>query len=62
MAVAAVADLRSHRPPASAEELERFETDMLAGFVRARAPAGLVDSTIRSDTGHLKLPIASADP
>lgn len=43
-------------------ELAGFETDMLAGFVRARAPAGLVDSTIRSDTGHLKLPIASADP
>jgi hypothetical protein len=43
-------------------ELAGFETDMLAGFVRARALAGLVDSTIRSDTGHLKLPIASADP
>ena len=54
--------LREHWVPASAEELAGFETDMLAGFVLARAPAGLVDSTIRGDTGHLKLPIASADP
>ncbi|MFI6107518.1 hypothetical protein [Streptomyces sp. NPDC051310] len=27
------------RPPATAEELEQFETDVLAGFVLARAPA-----------------------
>ena len=29
------------------EELAEFETDVLAGFVLARASAGLVDSTIR---------------
>ena len=28
---------------------------MLAGFVLARASAGLADSTIRNDTGHLQL-------
>ena len=27
-------------PPASAEELERFETDVLAGMVLARSAAG----------------------
>jgi hypothetical protein len=40
--------------PASAEELAGFETDVLAGFVLARASAGLADSTIRNDTGHLE--------
>ena len=39
----------------SAEEIESFETDVLAGFVLARASAGLADSTIRNDTGHLDL-------
>jgi hypothetical protein len=43
------------RTPASAEELAGFETDVLAGFVLARASAGLADSTIRNDTGHLDL-------
>jgi hypothetical protein len=28
---------------------------VLAGFVLARASAGLADSTIRNDTGHLDL-------
>jgi hypothetical protein len=32
-----------------------FETDVLAGFVLARASAGLADSTVRNDTGHLDL-------
>jgi hypothetical protein len=41
--------------PATAEELAGFETDVLAGFVLARASAGLVDSTIRNDTNHLEL-------
>jgi integrase/recombinase XerD len=31
------------------------KTDVLAGFVLARASAGLVDSTIRNDTNHLEL-------
>ena len=55
MALALVRDLREHRVPASAEELADFETDVLAGFVLARASAGLADSTIRNDTGHLDL-------
>jgi integrase/recombinase XerD len=36
------------------EELADFETDVLAGFVLARAAAGLADGTIRSDVGHLE--------
>ncbi|MFE7216201.1 hypothetical protein ACFY0A_42180 [Streptomyces sp. NPDC001698] len=39
-ALAVVRDLREHWAPASAEELERFETDVLSGFVLARASAG----------------------
>lgn len=55
MALAVVRDLREYRAPVSAEELAEFETDVLAGFVLARASAGLVDSTIRNDTNHLEL-------
>ena len=55
MALAVVRDLREHRVPTTEEELADFETDVLAGFVLARASAGLADSTIRSDTGHLDL-------
>src|SRR5438067_6250296 len=47
--------MRELRVPASAEDLADFETDVLAGFVLARASAGLADSTIRNDTGHLQL-------
>jgi integrase/recombinase XerD len=54
LALAVVRDLREHRLPASDEELTDFETDVLAGFVLARASAGLVDSTIRNDTNHLE--------
>ncbi|WSQ08978.1 hypothetical protein OG604_15030 [Streptomyces sp. NBC_01231] len=49
MALAVVRDLREYRAPVSEEELAEFETDVLAGFVLARASAGLVDSTIRND-------------
>ncbi|MFJ9209868.1 hypothetical protein [Streptomyces sp. NPDC102264] len=52
-ALAVVRDLREHWAPASAEELERFENDVLSGFVLARASAGLADGTIRGDVGHL---------
>lgn len=55
MALAVVRDLREHRGPASDEELADFEIDVLAGFVLARASAGLADSTIRNDTNHLEL-------
>jgi integrase/recombinase XerD len=55
VALAVVRDLREHRAPATEEDLADFETDVLAGFVLARASAGLVDSTIRNDTNHLEL-------
>jgi hypothetical protein len=35
-------------------ELAGFETDVLAGFVLARAAAGLSDGTISSDVVHLE--------
>jgi site-specific recombinase XerD len=50
---AVVRDLRQQRAPATVEELEQFETDVLAGFVLARASAGLVDGTIRGDISNL---------
>jgi integrase/recombinase XerD len=53
LALAAVRDLCPERRPPSLEELADFETDVLAGFVLARASAGLVDATIRGDVGHL---------
>ena len=49
-----VRDLREQRAPASPEEVADFETDVLAGFVLARASAGLADATIRGDVGHLE--------
>ena len=55
LALALVRDLRELREPSGAEEIESFETDVLAGFVLARASAGLADSTIRNATGHLEL-------
>jgi len=53
LTLAAVRDLREFRDPVSAEELEQLETDVLAGFVLARASAGVADGTIRGDVGHL---------
>jgi len=55
LALAVVRDLREQRSPTTAEELADFETDLLAGFVLARAAAGLADTTIRNDTNHLEL-------
>ena len=52
--LAAVRDLREHRVPASPEELEQFEVDVLAGFVLARASSGVTDATIRGEVGHLE--------
>ncbi|WP_433337591.1 hypothetical protein [Spirillospora sp. CA-294931] len=46
-------DLRVARAPARAEDLEALETDVLSGFVLARA-AGLSDGTISSDVVHLE--------
>ncbi|WP_206061540.1 hypothetical protein [Nonomuraea basaltis] len=55
MALGVVRDLREHRAPPGEEDLAAFETDVLAGFVLARASAGLTDSTIRNDANHLEL-------
>jgi integrase/recombinase XerD len=55
LALALVKDLRDLRAPVGDEEVADFETEVLAGFVLARAAAGLVDSTIRNDTNHLGL-------
>ena len=41
-------------PRPGPDELAAFETDVLAGFVLARAAAGLADNTIRSDVSHLE--------
>jgi hypothetical protein len=49
LGLALVRDLRELRAPSSADEIAAFETDVLAGFVLARASAGLADSTIRND-------------
>ena len=54
MGLAVVRDLREARAPADPEEIAEFETDVLAGFVLARAAAGLADKTIRADVGHLE--------
>jgi integrase/recombinase XerD len=54
LSLAVVRDLREARVPAGPDELAAFETDVLAGFVLARAAAGLADATIRSDVLHLE--------
>ncbi|MEV4113371.1 hypothetical protein [Nonomuraea sp. NPDC049695] len=54
MALAVVRDLRVARAPVTPEDLEALETDVLAGFVLARAAAGLSDGTISSDVVHLE--------
>jgi hypothetical protein len=41
--------MRVARAPVTAEELAALQTDVLAGFVLARAAAGLSDGTIASD-------------
>ena len=55
MGLALVHDMRELRAPSDEDEVAAFETDVLAGLVLARALAGLADSTIRNDTGHLDL-------
>lgn len=54
MGLAVVRQLHERRTPASPDEIAGFETDVFSGFVLARASAGLSDSTIRGDTGHLE--------
>jgi hypothetical protein len=50
LALAVVRDLREHRAPATAEELADFETDVLAGFVLARASAGRTGQSVGGGT------------
>ena len=52
--VPAPRDLRQMRAAAGPAELAEFETDVLAGFVLARAAAGLSDGTISSDILQLE--------
>jgi site-specific recombinase XerD len=54
LSLAVVRDLREACLQPSAEQLADFETDVLAGFVLARAAAGLSDSTISHDVMHLE--------
>ncbi|MFI5851609.1 tyrosine-type recombinase/integrase [Micromonospora chalcea] len=54
LVLAAVRDLREFRGQVSAAEAVEFETDVLAGFVLARASAGLADATVRGDVGQLE--------
>jgi site-specific recombinase XerD len=54
LSLAVVRDLRVARPPVTEDEVAAFETDVLAGFVLARAAAGLSDGTIASDVMHLE--------
>jgi len=54
MGFAVVRDLREARGAAGPEELAAFETDVLAGFVLARAAAGLADSTVAGEVIHLE--------
>ncbi|MFG1946709.1 tyrosine-type recombinase/integrase [Nonomuraea sp. NPDC048826] len=54
MSLSVVRDLREARAPVGPEELVEFETDVLAGFVLARAAAGLSDATISSEVIHIE--------
>jgi len=54
MRLAVVRDMREAHVPAGPEEAAAFETDVLAGFVLARAAAGLSDKTISGDVSHLE--------
>ena len=54
MSLAVVRDLRVARAPATAEDLAALQADVLAGFVLARAAAGLPDETIASDVLHVE--------
>lgn len=50
----AVRAVRDARPPESEFDLAAFETDVLAGFVLARASVGLADVTVRHDVMYLE--------
>jgi hypothetical protein len=54
MGLAVVRDMREARVPDGPEAVAAFETDVLAGFVLARAAAGLSDKTISADVSNLE--------
>jgi site-specific recombinase XerD len=54
LSLAVVRGLRVARAPVTAEDLAALQADVLAGFVLARAAAGLPDGTIASDVLHLE--------
>jgi integrase/recombinase XerD len=54
LSLAVVRDLREVRPPVSAQDLEQFEVDVLAGYVLARASAGVTDATVRGELSNLE--------
>jgi site-specific recombinase XerD len=54
LSLAVVRDLREARAAAGLDDLVALETDVLAGFVLARAAAGMADSTIASDVVNLE--------
>jgi len=54
MQLADVSTLRDARRAETAEELLDLEVDLLAGFVLARASAGMADTTIRTDVLYLE--------
>ncbi len=54
MGLAVVRDMREARVPEGPEAVAAFETDVLAGFVLARAAAGLSDRTISADVSNLE--------
>ncbi|MEV0641633.1 site-specific integrase [Streptomyces sp. NPDC050619] len=49
MTLALVRDLRSVRPDPTPEELDAFEQDLVAGYVLARAAAGVEDRSIQGE-------------
>jgi integrase/recombinase XerD len=54
MGLAVVRDMREARVPGGPDEVAAFETDVLAGFMLARAAAGLSDRTISADVSNLE--------
>lgn len=54
LSLSVVQDIRIRSDPASAEELDALEVDLFAGYVLARASAGVADSSIRSEIGSLE--------
>ena len=54
MGLSVVRDLRRDRIPPNADDLVALETDVLAGYVLARAASGLADISLRGEVGILE--------